>query len=361
MFSISINRLFPFTKLIKFLLFLSIILQCIINSYIHLSGYIQIDNLFDFFGRLVYGALLTTIASLMLAYPDLFIIRYLNKPFPWEKKCYTRIPLQLLLSIILAIIVSTFITLLANFFIPYKVKLLSVLIINALIFSVLNIILMILFEAWILHLENRNSQEKTETLEKELALIRFEVLKSQINPHFLFNSLNVLSGLVSKDVDKAQLFIDEFSAVYRYVLETIEKQVVTLGDELGFMRSYMLLQQIRYGKQLQLTVNVSSMQLQKLLPPLCLHLVLENAIKHNEISQEKPLKIDIYCEDQKLVVKNLLQSKFSYRNSTGLGQKNLVKRYELIREELPSFAMKNQFYIVKLPLIDTDEYEYTDC
>lgn len=361
MFSISINRLFPFPKLIKFLLALSILLQCIIISHSYFSGFYHIVSLSEFINLLVYASFLTTIAFVMVAYPDLFIIGYMNKRFPWGKRSLVRIFMQLFLTVLLAIPVSTFITLLSNYLDAYKEDLLSVLIYNALVSSVVNIILMITLEAWILHLENRYSKEKAGTLEKELALIRFEVLKSQINPHFLFNSLNVLSGLVSKDIPKAQLFIDEFSMVYRYVLETIEKQVVTLGDELDFMRSYMFLQQIRYGKQLQLTINVSSLQLPKLMPPLCLQLVLENAIKHNEISQIKPLIIDIYCEEDVLVVKNLLQPKISSRNSIGLGQKNLIKRYELLHDVLPEFAMKNQFYIAKLPLIENDESKRINC
>lgn len=361
MFSISINRLFPFPKLIKFLLVLSILLQCIIISHSYFSGYYHVVSLSEFISLLVYASFLTTIASVMVAYPDLFIIRYMNKRFPWGGKNFVRISIQLFLTVFFAVIVSTFITLLSNYFDAYKEDLYSVLIYNALVSSVVNIILMITLEAWILHLESRYSKKMAENLEKELTLIRFEVLKSQINPHFLFNSLNVLSGLVSKDVTKAQLFIDEFSMIYRYVLETIEKQVVTLGDELGFMRSYMFLQQIRYGTELHLTVNVSSLQLQKLMPPLCLQLVLENAIKHNEISQVKPLLIEIFCEKDVLVVKNLFQPKFSSRNSIGLGQKNLIKRYELLHDELPAFTMENQFYIAKLPLIDNDEYERTDC
>lgn len=360
MFSISINRLFPFSKLLKVLVVMSVLLQCIIISYNHLSGYYHVADISEFMSRLVHSSVLTTIASFMIAYPDLFVIRYLNKVYPWGRKILLRVNVQLVFTIFVAVVISTFITFVANWLNTYQEDFVSVLITNALIFSVVNLILMITLEAWILYMESRHSRRMAENLEKELALIRFEVLKSQINPHFLFNSLNVLSGLVSKDVVKAQLFIDEFSMVYRYVLETIEKQVVSLGDELGFMRSYMFLQQIRYGEHLVLQVNVPSGQLNKLMPPLSLQLVLENAIKHNEISRQKPLKIEISCLGDFLLVKNVLQPKFSAGNSTGVGQKNLFKRYELLHDAAPSFAIENSSYVVKLPLIENDEPERTN-
>jgi len=361
MFSISINRLFPFPKLLKVLIVMSVLLQCIIISYNHYLGYYHVASLSEFINRWAYSSVLTTIAAFMIAYPDLFIIRYLNKPFPWGQRIFVRINIQLIFTLLTAVIISSFITFLSHWIDAYKEDIGSVLITNAMIFSVVNLILMITLEAWIFYMDSRYSRKLAVNLEKELALIRFEVLKSQINPHFLFNSLNVLSGLISKDAAKAQLFIDEFSMVYRYVLETIEKQVVSLSDELGFMHSYMFLQQIRYGEHLILQVNIPWQQLQKLMPPLSLQLVLENAIKHNEISRVKPLTIAIYCEDGFLVVKNVLQPKFSSVKSTGMGQKNLFKRYELLHDEVPTFTIENSFYIAKLPLIDNDEYEDTNC
>ncbi len=355
MFSISINRLFPFPKLLKLLVVISVLLQSIIISYNHFSGYYNVADFPEFVNRLVYSSLLTTIASFMVAYPDLFIIRYLNISFTWGKRVFSRIFIQLLLTLLLAVTISTFITLVANYLNAYRENLISVLITNALISSVVNIIMMITLEAWIFYMESRYSRKMAENLEKELAVIRFDVLKSQINPHFLFNSLNVLSGLINTDITKAQLFIDEFSMVYRYVLETIEKQVVSLDDELGFVRSYMFLQQIRYGQSLNLQINISSENLKKLMPPLSLQLVLENVIKHNEINTNKPLTIDIYCENEMLMVKNVIQPKFSSGVSTGMGQKNLTKRYELLHDKLPRFVVENNFYLAKLPLIDSDE------
>ncbi len=360
MFTISINRLFPFPKLLKLLVLLSVVVQCVIISYNHFSGYYHIANLSEFINRLVFSSVLSTVAAFLIAYPDLFVIRFLNKQFPWSGRVVARLLIQLSMTALLAILISTFITLLSQFIDPYTENLASVLVINAMIVSVINLLVMISLEAWIFYNESRYTRKMAEELEKELGQIRFEVLKSQINPHFLFNSLNVLSGLVSKDTEKAQQFIDEFSMVYRYVLETIEKQVVTLGDELGFVHSYMFLQQIRYGKSLELEINVPAEKLTSLMPPLSLQLVLENAIKHNEISELKPLTIGILVEKEMLIVRNIVQPKFSSGVSTRMGQKNLMKRYELLHDILPEFLVENKFYVAKLPLINDDEPKRTN-
>ena len=169
----------------------------------------------------------------------------------------------------------------------------------------------------------------------------------------MFNSLNVLSGLIDTDTKKAQLFIDEFSQIYRYVLEAIEKQVTPLSKELEFMRSYLFLQQMRYGDTLSYSVSIPSDDLKLFLPPLSLQVLLENAIKHNIVNQAKPLRIDVFCEGSFLLVKNNLQPKIS-GHSTGLGLKNLEKRYALICEIKPTFRLEKDFYIAKIPLINTE-------
>jgi two-component system, LytTR family, sensor kinase len=196
-------------------------------------------------------------------------------------------------------------------------------------------------------------------VQKENLQAQFEVLKQQVNPHFLFNSLNVLSSLIDKDIAKAQLFIDEFSQIYRYVLETIEKTVVTLGKELGFVRSYIFLQQIRYGDNLNFTVNLPSKLFKLYMPPLSLQVVLENAIKHNIVNESHPLHINI-SHDAWLIVSNSIQTKISMGNSTGLGQKNMVKRYALISDKEPTFQVINNQYVVKLPLLNIENDERID-
>ncbi len=186
------------------------------------------------------------------------------------------------------------------------------------------------------------------------------MLNQQINPHFMFNSLNVLSGLNESDSKKAQQFGDKFALIYRYVLETIEQPVVSLKEELAFIQSYFSLQQIRYGESLSLEIDVSSEFLSRLLPPLSLQVVLENAIKHNIINENKPLTISVAKAEDTLVIRNKLQPRFSQSKSTGIGQSNVTKRYALIGRQVPRFIVKNNYYQVELPLLKPEDYARID-
>ena len=356
----QIHQLLSFKKLFRFLLGFSAAVQLIIISYNHLSGYHVLGSFDYFLFRLVRGVGLSVLAGFMLAYPNLFMIRYLNRVAPWNNKTFKRLSIQLCFSIAIAIIVSVAFTASANLLTPYAEDYQGVLINNALIFTVANILVMTILEGWIFSIESRRAEQMAKNLKEELSQIKFEVLKSQINPHFMFNSLNVLSGLINKDTAKAQQFIDEFSHIYRYVLETIEQPVGTLEQELDFMRSYLFLQQIRYGDDLSYSVNIPAHLMQLVLPPLSLQVVLENAIKHNIINETKPLKIEVFSQGTLLVVKNNIQPKFSMSTSTGLGLKNLTKRYALISLEEPVFMVETNHYLAKLPLINIEKDEHTN-
>ncbi len=345
------HQLIPGRNLFKLLLGVVLIIQFTVITYSHLTGFYNVDGTIDFLNRFFWGTILSLIAGFLIAYPDLYIIEYLNKLFPWKNFSFVRVLIQTCLTIILAVIVSTLITLLSHFMGAYAEGIFRVIIINAMIFAVCNVIMMILLEAWIFFIEGSRSQIKTKNLERELFQTRFEVLKNQINPHFMFNSLNVLSSLIAKDSEKAQLFIDQFSNIYRYVLETIEQPVVTVGDELEFARSYMFLQQIRFGEHLVFDINLPAELLGMYLPPLSLQVVLENVIKHNRVSSEQPLQINIFYEDKRLIIRNNIQLKISSEASTGVGQKNLVKRFAMISNEIPEFNVGVRYYQVTLPLI----------
>ncbi len=352
----TIHQLFPFQKLFRFLLGISVGIQLCVILYNHYSGYSEIQNLGHFLFRFSFGTTLTLLGGFLLAYPNLFIIQILNKKLPWQYRIFIRIFFQSFFAILLATIISILITLISNAVSEYKNDTLSsILLYNALISIVFNILMMILLEAWLYFNESTHSKIKAENLERELSQIKFEVLKSQINPHFMFNSLNVLSGLIDKDVKKAQEFIDEFSQIYRYVLETIEKPVVTLNEELKFIRSYVFLQQMRYDHALQLEINFPGELLKMYLPPLSLQVTIENAIKHNIINAANPLKIELCSYENWLIVQNNLQPKISSGISTGLGQKNMIKRYAMISEFTPKFVVKTDVYEVRLPLLKPED------
>lgn len=205
-----------------------------------------------------------------------------------------------------------------------------------------------LFQDW------RASELQAERLVKENVQSQFEALKNQINPHFLFNSLNALSSLVHSDPDKAEEFIDEFANIYRYVLDVKDKNVVSLDAELHFLDSFMFLQQIRFGDHLRLEKTIPDSKLNQFLPSLALQELIENAIKHNEVSGKRPLTIKVFVENDMLVVSNQLQLRKEEIESTGIGLNNLRKRYELFGDKEPKFGPENSCFVARLPLIEAE-------
>lgn len=183
---------------------------------------------------------------------------------------------------------------------------------------------------------------------------QYESLKNQVNPHFLFNSLNALTNLVYEDQDKAARFIKQLSEVYRYVLDTRDKEVVALEDEMKFLESYLFLQKIRFGENLLVEINLSAKD--KLVAPLALQLLVENAIKHNIASSENPLSIKIAESDGYIVVENSLQRKsMPEENSPGIGLENIKSRYKFLSDQPVVVDESKEKFVVKLPLIESDE------
>jgi sensor histidine kinase YesM len=199
-------------------------------------------------------------------------------------------------------------------------------------------------------LEWKRSAVDAERYQKESMTATYESLKSQVNPHFLFNSLNALTNLVYEDQDKAAKFIKQLSEVYRYVLDTRNREVVPLQEELKFLESYIYLQKIRFGDKLSIEQLLNG--LDSMVPPLALQMLIENAVKHNEISEENPLHIKVYRDNDFIVVENNLQKKTMLGESDlGLGLDNIVKRYHFLSDKKVEINATPDHFIVKLPLI----------
>ncbi len=187
-------------------------------------------------------------------------------------------------------------------------------------------------------------------LRNENLTSKYESLKSQLDPHFLFNSLNVLTNLVYADADKSARFIKQLSEVYRYVLEVRSKELVPLEQELKFVESYLYLQQIRFGDKLRVENRLQGVA--GSIPPLALQILVENAIKHNVISEDDPLTIKMYSENNEVIVENNLQRKaLLTEGSTGIGLDNITKRYEFLSDRKITLLDTSSAFIVKLPLL----------
>jgi len=211
----------------------------------------------------------------------------------------------------------------------------------------------------------KNSIIDNEKLKRENLKAQFDTLKNQVNPHFLFNSLNTLSAIITEKPEQAVTFVEKLSALYRYILQYRNEEAVSLSTEIENIESYFYLQSIRFGDNLILSKQLPQQCLAYQLPALSLQVLAENAVKHNVVSAAKPLTLTLTLEmiqnKPYLIVTNNLQAKKALEDSTGLGLYNLMERYrQICAEELFIFKTATDF-IVKLPLINPNSYhEDTD-
>lgn len=227
---------------------------------------------------------------------------------------------------------------------PFKLNIIYGSLIN-LFFHLLNAILFFFREY-------RRHWAEVEELREMRSQTEIQLVKSQINPHFLFNNLNVLSGMVIKNNPDANHFIEEFSKVYRYILTNHEKELVELKDELDFIQPYLFLLQKRFDEGLKVNFNVPEKYNNWYIVPAALQMLIENAIKHNIVSSQKPLCIQIYTNgNETLVIKNNLQLRRMAETSTKIGLQNIRKRYELISGRDVIITKTEELFEVRLPLL----------
>ncbi|MBX7094487.1 MAG: histidine kinase [Flavobacteriales bacterium] len=198
------------------------------------------------------------------------------------------------------------------------------------------------FKRW--RLEN----EENERLKRNELELQNRALKSQLNPHFLFNNLNTLSGLIRQDPVIANEFLKEMSDMYRYILKTTESEVVPLMEEIQFAESYTRLLKKRFGKNFNYSTEVNDFNY--VLPPISLHLLLENVIKHNRIDEECPLYLTIKQKEDSLVVENTISRKNNV-DSTKKGLQILREQYSFLTNKSIEINEKNNLFSVKLPLL----------
>ncbi len=183
------------------------------------------------------------------------------------------------------------------------------------------------------------------------ASAQFETLKNQIDPHFLFNSLNVLSSLIEENPENAQRFTTSLSKIYRYVLEQKDKELVPLQEELDFAKTYMKLLTIRFENSLTYSLPETLIDPEAKVVPLSLQLLLENTIKHNIVSDMQPLHISISVEGDYLVISNNLQKKDVLKSGEGVGLKNIVSRYAILTSKQVNIELDTSSFKVKIPIL----------
>ncbi len=305
-------------------------------------------------GNRFFGFLTSIIITIFVWEGNLTIDDWLNKKFPWQNMPGRRILIQLLLCLIFSSVTIYFSMLLFNKYVcEFPVEAKDKFVIVAVIIGILVSIILLSIEIGSQFFRNwKRSLVEVEKYKTESLQAQLQNLKDQINPHFMFNNLSVLSSLVYKDQDKAVDFINQLSKVYRYVLDSRNNELVSLKEELVFIESYLYLLKIRFHNSLIIQMNIQEEFKNLVLPPMALQTLVENAIKHNEVSEEFPLTLSIEIERNKIVVRNNLQLRTSPEASCKTGLKNIKERYNYFTKEQVEIEETKSVFLVRLPLLE---------
>lgn len=214
--------------------------------------------------------------------------------------------------------------------------------------------ILLLYQLLVLVSKMQRTQMENERLMSANATAQFESLKQQINPHFLFNSLNILKTMIRAHDPHSEEYVLRLSEFYRSLLLNRDKDVATLEEELNLLAHYIYMLKARFENKIYFEIDVKDNLKHTILPPLTLQLLVENCIKHNVVSSDRPLLITIKDENGRLVVSNNLQAKRTIEKSTNLGLDNINKRYELIGQESIQVEKDDHFFKVRLPILRTD-------
>ncbi len=215
--------------------------------------------------------------------------------------------------------------------------------------SLLTLIINVILRVFKTQKERTNLELQNLSLQAENLKFQIDTLKQQINPHFLFNSLNTLLDLIEEDTKAAVKYVRNFSNLYRVVLQSTKMDFISVQDELNFLNDYWSLLKVRFRDAIDLKLDVNDEKLDRLIPPLCLQLLIENAVKHNEATSKKPLVIQIYEENEWLIVKNQIIPVTYPVVGEQVGLKNLQERFTLLNQPI-QYGDENGFFIVKIPL-----------
>lgn len=218
----------------------------------------------------------------------------------------------------------------------------------------INLFLHIINGIFVFISEYKSKQLEAEELKRISTQAQLQSIKNQVNPHFLFNNLNVLSGMVMKDNPDANKFIEEFAKVYRYILNSQDKELIPLQTELDYIKPYIFLLEKRFPESISIELNIPDKYYKYYIVPAALQMLIENAIKHNIVSKAKPLQISLSANGRELLtVKNNLQPKQLPEISSQIGLKNISQRYELITGKNIEVQKDEHSFSVAIPLIQT--------
>ncbi len=300
--------------------------------------------------------------SLVIMYGLVKMSQWINRRFAWERSPGNRFYLQVILITLFVVLMVMALRMLINLVInPGQfIRLMDEMVI-AVFFFVVGLLLVFIDIGINLLSKWRNSLAEIERFKKENLETQFEMLRMQVNPHFLFNSLNTLSSLIHQNQAQASDFVRELSSVYRYILEKRKTEIVELKEEVEFTRSYMYLLGLRFENKLVFRVDIEPRFMEKVVVPLTLQILIENAVKHNVVSQRRPLTISIFTQsDNTIRVTNNLQPKSGETYSSGIGLDNIRSRLEILTHREMKVEQTDNEFSVTVPLLDKDQGKLVD-
>lgn len=314
------------------------------SSNIEVEYNLQLLKVFGYY--IMYSAPLTFVNS--------FFFDYLNDKVVWNRYKKYRLAIGFLGSVIITLITV------------FLVRLFHRVILDGVTYNeflatetsdfyytslIITIVASLFFHAFYFYQELQKNKIKEQKVIAGTASAKFDALKNQLDPHFLFNSLNVLTSLIDENPESAQKFTTALSKVYRYVLEQKNKDLVTVDEELEFAKTYMSLLKMRFEDSIIFEIPEQASNPESKVVPLSLQLLLENAVKHNMVTSSKPLHIKIYETNNLLVVENNLQPKQIVKKSSGVGLDNIKQRYELLTDRKVNINQQAESFAVAIPML----------
>jgi sensor histidine kinase YesM len=307
---------------------------------------------FDYYLLVNFGY--TMLYSLSLYFANAAIFIYLDKIFKTDRFIPKRIVIGFIVSFLVSIIVIFLLRIFEDVLVEglsFSAFLNNEEMSNYLVAIIVTFFVTLAFHAFYFYKAYTENKVKEQKVIAGTASAQFESLKNQIDPHFLFNSLNVLSSLIEENPENAQKFTTSLSKIYRYVLEQKDKELVSVEEELAFAKTYMNLLKMRFENSITFDLPSDYINPEAKVVPLSLQLLLENTIKHNVVSEQRPLHIKIYIENNYLIVANNLQKKEILQDRKGVGLQNIVNRYGLISERKVLVEETQIEFKVKIPIL----------
>jgi sensor histidine kinase YesM len=341
------NLVEPFKNIWYFLLFNFLI--GVISAFIFLTD--PFESISHFLLGSVWG--MTIFVTQWLGHS--FIQTQIAKRYPWIGKPVQRLLFTVISIVIYAAVAYVAVQILMTYLVygvvpDYLLKFdLSAWMVPILISFFISLIA----AAYGFYISLKNSNIEKEALKGQMLSYKYEALRNQINPHFMFNSLNVLSDLVYEDQATAVKFIHQFSDIYRYVLDSRDKELVPLQEEIDFIEKFVFLLKTRFENKLVVKIDVAPNPAE-LIVPLSLQLLVENAVKHNEISTANPLEITITRDSDSIIVVNPIRLKNTNDDSKKIGLKNLMQQYDYFTDRKPKIEATESTFKVIIPILKKD-------